>query len=206
MQANKLQQHIFAVHGQEDKIYDCSQCPQKFFFQTELQVGQLNSNSVTWLTISVQSLSGIHLENIVCRHWSATSHWVDCVPVWGDSLYLNPVQFTVQSCLSFLHSFYVFTHLSVYINLPQYLLPPLPASVNHFAVSFHFLFISMFLLQPLSIPLSLSFHFSSWSVSRVLAKLHAIRVLCVRVCVWREESISHPKVGPGPAVASCVMM
>uniref|UniRef100_A0A3P9Q191 Zinc finger protein 423 n=1 Tax=Poecilia reticulata TaxID=8081 RepID=A0A3P9Q191_POERE len=43
VQANKLQQHIFAVHGQEDKIYDCSQCPQKFFFQTELQVG-----SVTW--------------------------------------------------------------------------------------------------------------------------------------------------------------
>ncbi|KAG7279788.1 hypothetical protein CRUP_008858 [Coryphaenoides rupestris] len=25
VQANKLQQHIFAVHGQEDKIYDCSQ-------------------------------------------------------------------------------------------------------------------------------------------------------------------------------------
>ncbi|KAL6043348.1 hypothetical protein STEG23_034591, partial [Scotinomys teguina] len=39
VQANKLQQHIFAVHGQEDKIYDCSQCPQKFFFQTELQCG-----------------------------------------------------------------------------------------------------------------------------------------------------------------------
>lgn len=36
--ANKLQQHIFSAHGQEDKIYDCSQCPQKFFFQTELQV------------------------------------------------------------------------------------------------------------------------------------------------------------------------
>uniref|UniRef100_A0A2I2ZZ54 C2H2-type domain-containing protein n=1 Tax=Gorilla gorilla gorilla TaxID=9595 RepID=A0A2I2ZZ54_GORGO len=33
----KCPQHIFAVHGQEDKIYDCSQCPQKFFFQTELQ-------------------------------------------------------------------------------------------------------------------------------------------------------------------------
>uniref|UniRef100_A0A665V1M8 Zinc finger protein 423 n=1 Tax=Echeneis naucrates TaxID=173247 RepID=A0A665V1M8_ECHNA len=45
VQANKLQQHIFAVHGQEDKIYDCSQCPQKFFFQTELQVGCLNSVS-----------------------------------------------------------------------------------------------------------------------------------------------------------------
>uniref|UniRef100_A0A8C7C6T8 Zinc finger protein 423 n=1 Tax=Oncorhynchus kisutch TaxID=8019 RepID=A0A8C7C6T8_ONCKI len=41
VQANKLQQHIFAVHGQEDKIYDCSQCPQKFFFQTELQVSTL---------------------------------------------------------------------------------------------------------------------------------------------------------------------
>uniref|UniRef100_A0A8D1C9U9 C2H2-type domain-containing protein n=1 Tax=Sus scrofa TaxID=9823 RepID=A0A8D1C9U9_PIG len=41
VQANKLQQHIFAVHGQEDKIYDCSQCPQKFFFQTELQVSAL---------------------------------------------------------------------------------------------------------------------------------------------------------------------
>lgn len=38
VQANKLQQHIFSAHGQEDKIYDCSQCPQKFFFQTELQV------------------------------------------------------------------------------------------------------------------------------------------------------------------------
>ncbi|PWA25232.1 hypothetical protein CCH79_00005335, partial [Gambusia affinis] len=37
VQANKLQQHIFSAHGQEDKIYDCSQCPQKFFFQTELQ-------------------------------------------------------------------------------------------------------------------------------------------------------------------------
>ncbi|TWW73908.1 Zinc finger protein 423 [Takifugu flavidus] len=37
--ANKLQQHIFSAHGQEDKIYDCSQCPQKFFFQTELQIG-----------------------------------------------------------------------------------------------------------------------------------------------------------------------
>lgn len=36
--ANKLQQHIFSAHGQEDKIYDCSHCPQKFFFQTELQV------------------------------------------------------------------------------------------------------------------------------------------------------------------------
>uniref|UniRef100_A0A3B5QJK7 Zinc finger protein 423 n=1 Tax=Xiphophorus maculatus TaxID=8083 RepID=A0A3B5QJK7_XIPMA len=43
VQANKLQQHIFAVHGQEDKIYDCSQCPQKFFFQTELQVGSVSS-------------------------------------------------------------------------------------------------------------------------------------------------------------------
>uniref|UniRef100_A0A672HYN3 Zinc finger protein 423 n=1 Tax=Salarias fasciatus TaxID=181472 RepID=A0A672HYN3_SALFA len=42
VQANKLQQHIFAVHGQEDKIYDCSQCPQKFFFQTELQVRHLH--------------------------------------------------------------------------------------------------------------------------------------------------------------------
>uniref|UniRef100_A0A4W6DFZ8 Zinc finger protein 423 n=1 Tax=Lates calcarifer TaxID=8187 RepID=A0A4W6DFZ8_LATCA len=50
VQANKLQQHIFAVHGQEDKIYDCSQCPQKFFFQTELQVGHLNSISVLTLT------------------------------------------------------------------------------------------------------------------------------------------------------------
>ncbi|XP_029109555.1 zinc finger protein 521-like isoform X2 [Scleropages formosus] len=37
VQASKLQQHIFSAHGQEDKIYDCSQCPQKFFFQTELQ-------------------------------------------------------------------------------------------------------------------------------------------------------------------------
>uniref|UniRef100_A0A4W5NR14 Zinc finger protein 521 n=1 Tax=Hucho hucho TaxID=62062 RepID=A0A4W5NR14_9TELE len=38
VQASKLQQHIFSAHGQEDKIYDCSPCPQKFFFQTELQV------------------------------------------------------------------------------------------------------------------------------------------------------------------------
>ncbi|XP_051557051.1 zinc finger protein 521-like isoform X2 [Myxocyprinus asiaticus] len=37
VQACKLQQHIFTAHGQEDKIYDCSQCPQKFFFQTELK-------------------------------------------------------------------------------------------------------------------------------------------------------------------------
>lgn len=29
------------MHGQEDKIYDCSQCPQKFFFQTELQVSAI---------------------------------------------------------------------------------------------------------------------------------------------------------------------
>lgn len=41
VQANKLQQHIFSAHGQEDKIYDCTQCPQKFFFQTELQVTSL---------------------------------------------------------------------------------------------------------------------------------------------------------------------
>ncbi|XP_028931519.1 zinc finger protein 423 isoform X2 [Ornithorhynchus anatinus] len=45
VQANKLQQHIFAVHGQEDKIYDCSQCPQKFFFQTELQNHTLSQHS-----------------------------------------------------------------------------------------------------------------------------------------------------------------
>uniref|UniRef100_A0A671SHG6 Zinc finger protein 521 n=1 Tax=Sinocyclocheilus anshuiensis TaxID=1608454 RepID=A0A671SHG6_9TELE len=37
VQACKLQQHIFTAHGQEDKIYDCSRCPLKFFFQTELQ-------------------------------------------------------------------------------------------------------------------------------------------------------------------------
>ncbi len=40
VRACKLQQHIFTAHGQEDKIYDCSQCPLKFFFQTELQVRQ----------------------------------------------------------------------------------------------------------------------------------------------------------------------
>ncbi|KAG7468675.1 hypothetical protein MATL_G00145840 [Megalops atlanticus] len=45
VQANKLQQHIFAVHGQEDKIYDCSQCPQKFFFQTELQNHTLSQHT-----------------------------------------------------------------------------------------------------------------------------------------------------------------
>ncbi|EPQ16471.1 Zinc finger protein 423 [Myotis brandtii] len=44
VQANKLQQHIFAVHGQEDKIYDCTQCPQKFFFQTELQANKLQQH------------------------------------------------------------------------------------------------------------------------------------------------------------------
>ncbi|TRY92393.1 hypothetical protein DNTS_028233, partial [Danionella cerebrum] len=38
VQACKLQQHIFSAHGQEEKIYDCSQCPLKFFFQTELQL------------------------------------------------------------------------------------------------------------------------------------------------------------------------
>lgn len=57
VQANKLQQHIFAVHGQEDKIYDCSQCPQKFFFQTELQVGpliqSLCDHDVTLLSVSL---------------------------------------------------------------------------------------------------------------------------------------------------------
>uniref|UniRef100_A0A3Q3EJ49 Zinc finger protein 423 n=1 Tax=Labrus bergylta TaxID=56723 RepID=A0A3Q3EJ49_9LABR len=51
VQANKLQQHIFAVHGQEDKIYDCSQCPQKFFFQTELQVGHLPKHSQKYVCI-----------------------------------------------------------------------------------------------------------------------------------------------------------
>ncbi|KAK2822444.1 hypothetical protein Q5P01_022509 [Channa striata] len=45
VQANKLQQHIFSAHGQEDKIYDCSQCPQKFFFQTELQNHTLTQHS-----------------------------------------------------------------------------------------------------------------------------------------------------------------
>ncbi|XP_037539209.1 zinc finger protein 423 isoform X3 [Nematolebias whitei] len=45
VQANKLQQHIFAVHSQEDKIYDCSQCPQKFFFQTELQNHTLSQHA-----------------------------------------------------------------------------------------------------------------------------------------------------------------
>uniref|UniRef100_A0A3Q1I9I1 Zinc finger protein 521 n=1 Tax=Anabas testudineus TaxID=64144 RepID=A0A3Q1I9I1_ANATE len=45
VQANKLQQHIFSAHGQEDKIYDCSQCPQKFFFQTELQVSLRQKHS-----------------------------------------------------------------------------------------------------------------------------------------------------------------
>ncbi|XP_059190788.1 zinc finger protein 423 [Centropristis striata] len=53
VQANKLQQHIFAVHGQEDKIYDCSQCPQKFFFQTELQVGHLSSPCVDLVCLAV---------------------------------------------------------------------------------------------------------------------------------------------------------
>ncbi|XP_039610636.1 zinc finger protein 521 isoform X6 [Polypterus senegalus] len=45
VQANKLQQHIFSAHGQEDKIYDCSQCPQKFFFQTELQNHTMSQHS-----------------------------------------------------------------------------------------------------------------------------------------------------------------
>ncbi|KAM9427753.1 zinc finger protein 521-like isoform 3-T3 [Salvelinus alpinus] len=45
VQASKLQQHIFSAHGQEDKIYDCSQCPQKFFFQTELQNHMLTQHS-----------------------------------------------------------------------------------------------------------------------------------------------------------------
>ncbi|XP_061112208.1 zinc finger protein 521-like isoform X2 [Conger conger] len=43
--ASKLQQHIFSAHGQEDKIYDCSQCPQKFFFQTELQNHTLSQHN-----------------------------------------------------------------------------------------------------------------------------------------------------------------
>ncbi|KAJ6662133.1 hypothetical protein lerEdw1_012598, partial [Lerista edwardsae] len=47
VQANKLQQHIFSAHGQEDKIYDCTQCPQKFFFQTELQSLLVPSLSMT---------------------------------------------------------------------------------------------------------------------------------------------------------------
>nr|XP_033789724.1 zinc finger protein 521 isoform X4 [Geotrypetes seraphini] len=45
VQANKLQQHIFSAHGQEDKIYDCTQCPQKFFFQTELQNHTMTQHS-----------------------------------------------------------------------------------------------------------------------------------------------------------------
>uniref|UniRef100_A0A8C8MLQ5 C2H2-type domain-containing protein n=1 Tax=Oncorhynchus tshawytscha TaxID=74940 RepID=A0A8C8MLQ5_ONCTS len=44
VQASKLQQHIFSAHGQEDKIYDCSPCPQKFFFQTELQLNHIWGN------------------------------------------------------------------------------------------------------------------------------------------------------------------
>uniref|UniRef100_A0A8C6PSK9 Zinc finger protein 423 n=1 Tax=Nothobranchius furzeri TaxID=105023 RepID=A0A8C6PSK9_NOTFU len=57
VQANKLQQHIFAVHGQEDKIYDCSQCPQKFFFQTELQVGVLyHAPTIVRLSFPVSEL------------------------------------------------------------------------------------------------------------------------------------------------------
>uniref|UniRef100_A0A8B9KE43 Zinc finger protein 423 n=1 Tax=Astyanax mexicanus TaxID=7994 RepID=A0A8B9KE43_ASTMX len=59
VQANKLQQHIFAVHGQEDKIYDCSQCPQKFFFQTELQVSHSVPTTNTQVHFSsVQVLLG----------------------------------------------------------------------------------------------------------------------------------------------------
>ncbi|XP_056326523.1 zinc finger protein 521 isoform X3 [Danio aesculapii] len=45
VQACKLQQHIFSAHGQEDKIYDCSHCPLKFFFQTELQNHNLSLHS-----------------------------------------------------------------------------------------------------------------------------------------------------------------
>ncbi|KAJ8395969.1 hypothetical protein AAFF_G00026770 [Aldrovandia affinis] len=45
VQASKLQQHIFSAHGQEDKIYDCSQCSQKFFFQTELQNHTLSQHN-----------------------------------------------------------------------------------------------------------------------------------------------------------------
>nr|XP_015209320.1 PREDICTED: zinc finger protein 521 isoform X2 [Lepisosteus oculatus] len=45
VQASKLQQHIFSAHGQEDKIYDCSHCPQKFFFQTELQNHTMSQHS-----------------------------------------------------------------------------------------------------------------------------------------------------------------
>ncbi|XP_059502249.1 zinc finger protein 521 isoform X2 [Stegostoma tigrinum] len=45
VQASKLQHHIFSAHGQEDKIYDCSQCPQKFFFQTELQNHTMTQHS-----------------------------------------------------------------------------------------------------------------------------------------------------------------
>uniref|UniRef100_A0A663E8N7 C2H2-type domain-containing protein n=1 Tax=Aquila chrysaetos chrysaetos TaxID=223781 RepID=A0A663E8N7_AQUCH len=59
VQANKLQQHIFSAHGQEDKIYDCTQCPQKFFFQTELQVPHLlpgGYNSIMYLIAEFKAL------------------------------------------------------------------------------------------------------------------------------------------------------
>lgn len=88
VQANKLQQHIFAVHGQEDKIYDCSQCPQKFFFQTELQVShELLNNVYTPVSsckVKKHSRQPTHVQVLFtgdcvaegCLHW--TSDWETC--------------------------------------------------------------------------------------------------------------------------------
>ncbi|KAJ7419495.1 hypothetical protein WISP_53833 [Willisornis vidua] len=59
VQANKLQQHIFAVHGQEDKIYDCSQCPQKFFFQTELQINGTEKSGKVEAGVMLITLEGL---------------------------------------------------------------------------------------------------------------------------------------------------
>ncbi|CAB1435629.1 unnamed protein product [Pleuronectes platessa] len=72
VQANKLQQHIFAVHGQEDKIYDCSQCPQKFFFQTELQNHTLSQHA------HVTPLSRLSPSSARLRSASAAGHRPHC--------------------------------------------------------------------------------------------------------------------------------
>lgn len=64
VQANKLQQHIFAVHGQEDKIYDCSQCPQKFFFQTELQVSAPSATHSLWCSWGPTGTKGLRVQPV----------------------------------------------------------------------------------------------------------------------------------------------
>ncbi len=104
VQANKLQQHIFAVHGQEDKIYDCSQCPQKFFFQTELQVSNAEAHGSETKAGEHSWLSGISPKFTFTR--PANGGWRSLICVNGyifvnyyylKKIYILVLQFNVNT-------------------------------------------------------------------------------------------------------------